>query len=373
LRVAIDTSPTRLIEAGTARYIRELVFALRAHCPLVDVHEFCYEPLFSRRRRVLRTLDTLNREILWLQSTFPHRATACACDLIHSPYTLAPLGASLPLVLTVHDAYNLRNPAAFTFWQRTMFNFMLPRVLRCARAVIAVSQFTKGELLDLYPHLSEAKVTVVHQGIHERFSPPGEPSIQELRARLDLRGPFALSLCTLEPRKNLVRLLEAFARIKDRVPHALILAGSYGWKSAALARKVEDLGLGGRAKFVGFVADALLPALYAAADLFVYPTLYEGFGLPPLEAMACGCPVIASNAASLPEVTGDAAVAVDPYDVSSMAQAMRSVLEDAVLRARLRLRGLRRAKQFTWQRCAQETAEVYRAASSVRAEPTGRA
>jgi glycosyltransferase involved in cell wall biosynthesis len=167
--------------------------------------------------------------------------------------------------------------------------------------------------------------------------------------------------------------LEAFARIKDRVPHALILAGSYGWKSAALARKVEDLGLGGRAKFVGFVADALLPALYAAADLFVYPTLYEGFGLPPLEAMACGCPVIASNAASLPEVTGDAAVAVDPYDVSSMAQAMRSVLEDAVLRARLRLRGLRRAKQFTWQRCAQETAEVYRAASSVRAEPTGRA
>lgn len=178
--------------------------------------------------------------------------------------------------------------------------------------------------------------------------------------RQGLVRPYVLAVGNLEPRKNLPGLLRAFARLAPEVPHDLVLVGAEGWLTGEIHATLDELRLGGRVRMTGFVEDADLPAWYGAADLFVYPSLYEGFGLPVLEAMACGAPVVTSNVSSLPEVAGDAALLVDPSDVDSIAEEMRRGLTDAALALDLRRRGQLRAADFTWDRTAEQTVAVYR-------------
>jgi glycosyltransferase involved in cell wall biosynthesis len=186
-----------------------------------------------------------------------------------------------------------------------------------------------------------------------------EAARRAVAERFGLRGPFVLAVGVLQPRKNLPRLIRAFGRVAREAPHALALVGKPGWAHEELKRAVAASGLGSRVKFTGYVPDADLPVLYNAAELFVYPSLYEGFGLPPLEAMACGTPVVTANVTSLPEVVGDAALAVDPTDELALADAIGRALTDEALRERLRTAGLAHAALFSWERTAALTLQVY--------------
>jgi glycosyltransferase involved in cell wall biosynthesis len=183
--------------------------------------------------------------------------------------------------------------------------------------------------------------------------------LNSIKQKYHLPDRFILFVGTLEPRKNIIRLLEAYARIKDKLPHKLVIAGTKGWLYQPIFEAVKRLSLRNNVIFLGYVDDGNLPALYNLADLFVYPSIYEGFGLPVLEAMACGIPVITSNVSSLPEVAGDAAVLVDPYNVKELAGAMKHVLTNASLRKQVINKGFQQAKNFSWKKCARETLKVY--------------
>jgi glycosyltransferase involved in cell wall biosynthesis len=233
-----------------------------------------------------------------------------------------------------------------------------PRSAQRAGAVIAVSEATKRDLVELYD-LPPEKIHVVPHGVSTRFTPLGEPADEAIRLRYRLpAGPFILSVGTLQPRKNYLRLVRALAAMHH--PAHLVIAGGTGWAYEKVRAEVERLGLWKQVTFAGFAGEADLPGLYRLASVFAYPALYEGFGLPVLEAMACGTAVVTSNVSSLPEAAGEAALLVDPLDERAIAHALDHLLGDEMLRARLVEKGLARAAEFTWERAARRTLEVYR-------------
>ncbi|HOW97359.1 MAG TPA: glycosyltransferase family 1 protein [Kiritimatiellia bacterium] len=238
------------------------------------------------------------------------------------------------------------------------FRALFPRGLRRADRIIAISESTRRDLLDLFP-LDPARVRAVPLGV----SPPApgllaEEALRSVRSRYGLDRPYFFYCGSLSPRKNAVRTLEAFARIRDRVPHNFVVTAGKSWKDRAVFRAVERLGLRDRFRRLGAVPAADLPALYRAADAFVYVSLYEGFGLPILEAMSCGCPVLTSRASAMPEAAGDAALLVDPADVGAIAEGLERILKDRALADGLRVRGARRAAEFTWEATARHIIEV---------------
>jgi len=226
---------------------------------------------------------------------------------------------------------------------------------------LADSQATKQDLIELLGVPPE-KIAVVYGGIEARFSPAADPAGDAMvRQKYGLEQPYMFTLGTLEPRKNYVRLMRAYHRLSQEAGSVppLIVAGGKGWLYEDIFAEVERLGLGERVRFLGYVQDTDLPALYRGAELFVFPSLYEGFGFPPLEAMACGCPVVCSNSSSLPEVVGDAAILVDPTDEEQIARALYAGLTEATLRERLIERGLARAALFTWPAAARRLVAEY--------------
>jgi glycosyltransferase involved in cell wall biosynthesis len=235
---------------------------------------------------------------------------------------------------------------------------MMPRFLRAADAVIAVSECTKRDAIRFY-RIPEEKITVIYEGVNPRFRPASPEAIAAVRARYGLPERFILYVGTIEPRKNLTTLLEAFHHLLATYDLRLVIVGKKGWLYERFFRRLRELGLENRVLFTGYVPDEDLPAIYSAADLFVFPSLYEGFGLPVLEAMACGTPVICSNTSSLPEVAGDAALLVDPTDARALTGAMEQVLTNERLWATLRAKGMERARGFTWEKAAYRTWEVY--------------
>jgi glycosyltransferase involved in cell wall biosynthesis len=279
-------------------------------------------------------------------------------DLFHSPdFTLPPVWRARTLV-TVHDLSFLRLPECFPGGLRRYLEAAVPRAVRRADHVIADSHNTRCDLIELLG-TPASRITVIHSGVESRFRPMTDAGDDEtlaaVRRKYALPERFVLGVGTLQPRKNFARLVEAFGALNSH----LVIVGGRGWLYEGVFEKVETLGLESRVHFLGFVDDSDLPALYNLADLFVFPSLYEGFGLPPLEAMACGVPVVCSKASSLPEVVGDAALTIDPLDVTGLAEAMRRAMEDETLRASLAARGPARAARFTWSKAAGELLKVY--------------
>ncbi|MBD3277822.1 MAG: glycosyltransferase [Candidatus Aegiribacteria sp.] len=229
-----------------------------------------------------------------------------------------------------------------------------------ASAIIAVSAFTAEEVESCFPG-SSRKTIVVHEAAPPEYSMVTDSQrLERTREKLNLPSRFVLFLGTLEPRKNLPRLLEAFAGICDKIPHKLVLSGPVGWKSSELEAKLHDPRIADRVQLTGFVDAEDIPPLLSLAEIFVYPSLYEGFGLPVLEAMACGTPVITSTTSSLPEVAGDAALLVDPESSSAISGALVRLARDEDLRDELKELGLQRSRKFSWTRAAGETLDVYR-------------
>ncbi len=358
-RVAIDITSMHVTGAGTATYVRELMKSMTLLDGIAEMYPIDYRNFFSRKYKLSRSIDTIGRELVWQQFILPSLAVKHGARILHSPAMISPLRCPIPVVLTLLDAYIVRSPNSFSVWQRTVANHLLPRCIERADKLIAISHFTKREILDLYPHIPEDRITVTWLGVSPDFRVLDEQAGMAARVKYKLDRPFILSVSTIEPRKNIRMLIQAFARIKERIDHDLVLTGAYGWKSKDLYRLISDLGLGGRIKFTGYVPLEDLPAIYNLADLFVYPSLYEGFGLPPLEAMACGCPVITSNVASLPEVVGDAAVMVDPLDTEQISASILNLLLDAGRCSLLKSAGIIQAAKFTWASCARQTLDVY--------------
>ena len=284
-----------------------------------------------------------------------------ALDVFHSPdFTLPPVRQART-VLTVHDLSFMRVPECSDPGLRSYLLQAVPRSVHRADVVLADSQCTRMDVIELLG-ADPARVEVIYPGVERRFQRVRDADVlQAVRKRYGLPGRFVLGLGTLQPRKNFERLIEAYARLRadEGDDIQLVIVGGTGWMYEGIFRRVAELELKGAVHFPGYVADDDLPALYTLADLFVLPSIYEGFGLPPLEAMACETPVVTSNVSSLPEVVGDAALKVDPLDIAALAQAMQGVLSDVSLRNEMTQRGMAQARDFTWARAAKKLLEVY--------------
>ena len=284
------------------------------------------------------------------------------CDVFHAPATYIPPQRRGGRIATVHDLYFLRRPDHCHALGGQYLADTLPRWAPGLDRIIAVSHSTRNDALE-WLGLAPEKVTVIYEGVDERFFARADAAtVADTRARYGLPTEFLLSVATLEPRKNLPGLLRAYRTlVDDRFdPPPLALVGAMGWENAELRQTLETLRLGDRVVFTGFVDGADLPALYQMASLLVAPSLYEGFGLPLLEAMASGTPAVASATSSLGEIAADAALTVDPTNTEAIAGAIRMALEDTPTRRRLVEAGLARAAGFTWRRCAEQTLALYR-------------
>jgi len=299
--------------------------------------------------------------ILWhrLRLPIPVEWFTGPIDIFHATDFVLPPVRQARTILTVHDLTFMRLPECAEAGLRAYLDKVVPRSIQRADLVLADSQSTKKDLIELLG-VSPDKIEVVYAGVERRFRPmEGEMALHRVKKRYGLNFPFILSLGTLEPRKNFTRLIEAYALMRDR-GLKLVIAGGKGWLYDEIFAKVEELGLEDKIIFPGFVADGDLPALYNLAELFVFPSLYEGFGLPPLEAMACGTPVVTSDRPSLPEVVGGAGLMVEATHDQELARAMERVLTDENLRREMREKGLRQAAKFTWEAAAEKLLDVYR-------------
>jgi glycosyltransferase involved in cell wall biosynthesis len=264
-------------------------------------------------------------------------------------------------VVTIHDLITRIYPRSFPIKQRLVQNTLLPHILRGADKIIVDSLSTKNDVMKYYPRHAK-KVMVIYPGVESQFYPRRRDEVREVLNKYNIHFKYLLFLGTLEPRKNIVRLIEAFISLKQEgdVEHKLVITGRKGWLYKEILEKIQQSPFSKDIVFTDFVDDEDLPYLYSGAEIFIYPSLYEGFGLPVLEAMACGTPVIASNLSSLPEVTADAGVLIDPLNVEEIIQAMEKLSTDSKLREELQQKGLERAKLFSWERVAKETVELYR-------------
>ncbi len=318
----------------------------------------------NRRWRISASLlPTSNRamRILWEQAVLPWSALRARADLLHALAFVGPLACPLPTVVTVYDLSFLLFPEAFNRINRAYLSTMTPHSVRAARRVIAISESTKRDLVRL-AHVPAERVDVVYPGLEPDIRRVDDATaLADFRRRNGLPEHFVLFVGTLEPRKNVAALVQAYAILRRRgvSSHALVLAGSKGWRYQSIMAAIEQSGVAGDIIMPGYVGRSDLPMLYSAASAFVYPSIYEGFGLPVLEAMACGAPVITSNVSSLPEVAGEAALLVDPNDSDGLATALERVIRSRDLQAELRALGAKQAATFTWERMARATRDVY--------------
>ena len=357
--VALDLTVAKLGRAGPHVYITELAGALE------QLMGDRLRPIASRlaqlvpsQRRIGDLARTLGRDLWWHQVGVTRAARRVGAAVLHLPAGVGPMRRTMPTVLTIYDLNVLRFPRLFRPWFRYYTRVILPRAARSADAIITLSQGAKADIVEELGIAAE-RITVVPPGVHPLFSPlaPGSERAAEVRRRYGLAGAFVLTVGSVEPRKNLPRLFAAVEQLRRRPGTgdvALVHAGPEGWLSNGIS------GTNG-VRFLGHVPREDLAALYSLARLCAYPSLYEGFGLPVAEAMACGCPVVTSNVSSMPEVAGDAAELVDPASVDAIAASIEALWTDEARRAELARRGRERARGFTWERAARETATVYAA------------
>lgn len=368
MHIGIDISRIAVAaRTGTEHYTYELAAALARRADRLDYTWYCNRPpehLPPHGANVTVRCIPLPR--LWTHLRLSAEVLRRAPDVLFIPAHVVPLGAPLArrmrTIVTVHDLGYIRYPEAHTMAHRLYLRLSTIWSARAASQIIAVSHATRADLIQL-AGVPPGKITVVHHGLAQRFRQA--PATRLAYDIIGARNPYFLYVGTVQPRKNLARLIEAFARFsasrpRDDVdlPPLLVVAGKRGWLSEGIERRAAELGIADRVRFVGYVADEALPALYRDALAFVFPSLYEGFGMPVLEAMACGAPVLTSTTSSLPEVAGDAALLADPHDVAALADGLARLNADEALRSDLRQRGRRRAAQFTWEHCAEETVRV---------------
>lgn len=281
-------------------------------------------------------------------------------DIVHDPTNVGLIfPAHFKKIVTFHDHSAYLFPETHRYWQVIANRYISPHCYNNQDKIITVSKNTKEDVIR-FLKIPEEKIIPIYEAAGKNFKLLNEDQIIKIKREYRHALPFILYVGTLEPRKNIPSLIKAFYKLRKRgLPYRLVITGKRGWKYKDIFDTIDELNLQKDVIFTGFVSDENLPALYNAADLFVYPSIYEGFGLPPLEAMACGTPVITSNTSSLPEIVGDAGIMVDPHNIDRMADAMYEVLTNKGLKADMIKKGLERSKIFSWEKCARETLKVY--------------
>jgi glycosyltransferase involved in cell wall biosynthesis len=385
MHVGIDFTAGVWQGAGIGRYTRELIGAVIAQGDgirftlfyaagfpgadsppyLPEVHRLCASHPHTRAVPIPLPPRRLTQVWHRLRIPLPIEWLTGPLDILHAPDFVPPPTRARTLV-TIHDLSYMVHPECAVPGVAAYLRDAVPRALKQASIILADSESTRRDLHRLL-NIALDRVTVVYPGVDARFRPLPPDVCEPVRRRLNLPRRFILFVGTIEPRKNLVRLLEAFARIDPTTGGEdlfLVLAGRRGWMYQPVFAAIDRLNLRDRVQMLDFVADSDLPVVYNLAQVFVYPSLYEGFGLPPLEALACGTPVVTSDNSSLPEVVGNAALLARADDVEALSEGMIRLLKDVALRDRLRQAGLEQARRFCWEASARQIIEHYHTLST---------
>jgi glycosyltransferase involved in cell wall biosynthesis len=330
------------------------------HC---NIHAGMNVDFYKENREILiTTLWPFKDGSIWRTTMLPLKLRTLTLDLVHDTFGIGPFYWNMPFkkVITIHDLTPLLLKNTYRTFYVLWHKMLYPKTVRNVDRIITCSACSFRDIVK-YLHVPPEKITIISNGVDERFKPLNEEQKIEVKKKYGINAPYILSV-GIDPRKNILNLLKAYYLLKKKgIGYKLVIVGAYAKvaRNMHLFQVVERLNLQKDVIITGYVPDNDLPKLYGAANLFVYPSLYEGFGIPPLEAMACGVPVIASNTSSLPEVIGDAGIMVNPYNVEELAKKMYEVLNDQVLREFLIKKGLIRSKMFSWENCAKETLRVY--------------
>ncbi len=364
MRIGIDARIVFYRQAGIANYVVHLIEAL---AQINRQDEFV---LLQSRKDRLNITDQPNfvRRSLWTpshhrfeQRTLPLEVWPLRLDVLHSPDFIPPMRSPVPKLITVHDLAFIRFPRFLTEDSARYYG-QIDDAVTYADHIVAVSESTKKDIVELLG-VPAGKITVIYEAAHPIYRPIKDPqALVPIRKKYELPENYVLFVSTIEPRKNLSTLLRAFRQLLDEYADdnlVLVVVGAKGWLFENTFRVMDDLGLQDNVRFLGRVPLHDLPHLYNGAVVHVHPSFYEGFGLTPLEAMACGTPTIVSNVSSLPEVVGDAGLIVDPTDVEGWVMAMWKVISRPDFRSELRTKGLKRATLFSWQNAAQYHLELY--------------
>jgi glycosyltransferase involved in cell wall biosynthesis len=364
MRIGIDARLVYYRQAGISQYTLRLLEQLAEIDPDDE-----FTVLQSRKdRSTLVQQSNFHPRSLWTpphhrleQLVLPLEIAPLELHVLHSPDFIPPFRRNCRSVITIHDLNFLLYPHFLTP-ESARYYGQIDQAVRNCDHIIAVSESTKRDIIRL-TGAPEHKITVVYEAAHPIYRPLQDVQLcQGIKSKFEIRDDFILFVSTIEPRKNVPTLLMAYKQLLDNyhAPVSLALGGEKGWLSDEVFALVDKLGLQERVRFLGHVSPEDLLGLYNAAQVLVHPAFYEGFGLTPLEAMACGTPVIVSNTSSLPEVVGDAALLVEPTDVDGLAVAIWRVLSDNALRKQMIHKGLQRAHRFSWKKAAQETLAIYR-------------
>ncbi|MBV9925413.1 MAG: glycosyltransferase family 4 protein [Acidobacteria bacterium] len=368
MHIAIDAHSVGTGLAGNETYAANLVEALaevdRENRYTVYVTKAEAEARFGGRWGNVELRRTLpHTPLVRIPLTLSMELRRRPVDLLHVQYTAPPF-APCPVVTTIHDLSFEHIPETFNLRSRVQLRLTVRATARRAAHVIAPSEYTRRDLVETYG-LDPARVTAIPLAVSPRFRPVREAGeVARVKRRYGIEGEYVLAVGSLQPRKNLARLVRAYSALRrgrgrSNLPQ-LVLVGKKAWLYGDTLTAIEEEGLGQSVLLTGYVSEDDLPALYTGALLFAYPSFYEGFGLPPLEAMSCGAPVLTGDRTSLPEVVGEAGLTVDPFDTGALAAALARLIDDDALRAGLRERGLQRARSFDWRDTARMTLKVYR-------------
>ncbi len=380
MRIGIDAHAIGSQTAGNETYIKNLIEALAAldaenEYVLFFTHPEAARSWQGRFPNFRVCLVRPHTRYVRIPLSLPLAAWRMGVDLLHVQYVAPPV-CPVPFVVTIHDLSFEHLPQFYTPRERWLFQRAIRYTAQRAAKILTVSEYSARDILAMYRVPSD-RVVVTPEGVSPHFAPVRESErLQAVRARYGIAREYILSVGSLQPRKNLVRLIQAYIHLRRRdeeVEHQLVIVGKKGWLYGDIFRAAQQSPFSRDILFTGYVPEEDLPALYSGATVFVYPSIFEGFGLPVLEAMACGVPVITSHSSSLPEVVGEAALMVNPYDERAIEGALAQLLWDEALRRELSERGLRRARQFSWRRTAELTLRVYEEVARGRARPTASA
>ncbi len=364
LKIAIDARTVTSIRTGVGNYIISLTRVLQI---ISAENTFClYKGILRHRLKKIPAISIIARLLYLLNDNFlfPFRLLLGRIDLYHNPAFILPLvNFGYKKIITIHDlGFYVFSDKFAKNWHSRHLRFMLPYSVRQADKIIAVSQATKQQIVDIFK-IAPEKIVVTYEGVSEKYRViQDRVEVEKVISKYGVKKPYILFVGTMDPRKNLIRLIQAFQKVKiEKKDLKLVIVGS---KGELYTEELNKLIVSGEIVLTGYVDEEDLVYLYNGALAFVFPSLYEGFGLPILEAMACGTPVITSKIYSMPEVAGDAALLVDPESINEIADAIMRLLDDQVLRNKLIDKGLARAKQFTWDKTAAETLAVYQEVAS---------